>query len=79
VIKLDSNLYDWFQSRNLNLVDRRTVTISMLDETHSAKVSWTLFDAFPVKFSHSPLKSTSNEVEVVSLELSVGKTEVKML
>lgn len=49
---------------------RRTVIITLMDETNTAIVSWTLTNAFPVKVQFSDLKADANEVAVDTLELA---------
>jgi len=41
--------YNWFATINLNQVERRNLTISLLDESHSPVMSWSVQNAFPVK------------------------------
>ena len=66
----DSTLFEWFNEIKLNTIKRRTVVISLLDETGAAKMVWTLHDAFPTKITGADLKSESNEMAVESLEIS---------
>jgi len=49
---------------------RRTVIITLVDETNTSVVSWTLTNAFPIKVQFSDLKSDANEVAVDTIELA---------
>lgn len=49
---------------------RRTVIITLLDETNTAVVSWTLTNAFPVKVQFNDMKADANEVAVETIELA---------
>jgi phage tail-like protein len=66
----DSDFYKWVQNINLDAaVERRDITISLLDETHAPVMSWKAKQAFPVKLAASDLKSDGNEVAIESIEL----------
>src|SRR5687767_2193564 len=56
----DNTLFQWLSSVNLNKPDRRTLTISLLDETHSAIVVYTCQNCWPTKFDGVTFKSTGN-------------------
>jgi len=67
----DSDFYKWVQNINLDAaVERRDLTISLLDETHAPVMSWKAKQAFPVKLAASDLKSDGNEVAIESIELA---------
>ena len=67
----DSDFYKWVQNINLDAaVERRDLTISLLDETHAPVMSWKAKQAFPVKLAASDLKSDGNEVAIKSIELA---------
>ncbi len=66
----DKEFYLWIRTVNLNKVERRDVTISLLNEKHEAVISWKITNAFPVKVQASDLKSDGNEVAIETLELA---------
>jgi len=66
----DAKLWNWYSEIKMNTIKRRTVVISLLDETGNPKMVWTLLNAFPVKISGPDLKSTGNEVAVEALEIA---------
>jgi phage tail-like protein len=70
IVKDDSDFITWYKSIALNQVDRRTVTIKLLDEEHNPTVTWTVKNAFPVKMDGPGLKATGNEVAIETLELA---------
>lgn len=70
MVKGDSDYKAWYESISLNKVERRTVTIKLLDEEHNPTVTWTVKNAFPVKFEGPGLKATGNEVAIETLELA---------
>lgn len=66
----DQEFYNWIRTINLNKVERRDVTISLLNENHEPVITWKARNAFPVKVQASDLKSDGNEVAIETLELA---------
>ena len=46
------------------------ITISLLNEADNPLVTWTVYNAFPVKWTTSDLKAAGNEVVIESIEFS---------
>ena len=69
-LEADSDFYKWVNEISLNKVTRRTIIISLLNETHAPVMSWKIEEAFPVKVQASDLKSDGNEVAIESIELA---------
>lgn len=67
VFKGDSKFWDWLKDIQMNTVQRKTVTIRLLDEAGSPVMVWTLLNAFPTKVSGTDLKAQGNEVAVESI------------
>ncbi len=63
-------LYEWFMRFEEGKMERKTVTISLLDLTESAVVSWQLINAWPTKYIAPSFDATSSEVSIEQLELS---------
>lgn len=61
---------DWYNAIKMNTIMRRTVVISLLDESLAPKQTWTLHNAWPTKITATDLKSEGNEVAVESLEIA---------
>lgn len=68
--KGDNDFYAWFNTIQLNTVERRDITISLLNENHEPVVVWKVKNAFPVKVTSTDLKADGNEVAIESLELA---------
>jgi len=66
----DTEFYTWIKTVNLNKVERRDVTISLLNEKHEPVITWRVHNAFPVKLQASDLKADGNEVAIETLELA---------
>lgn len=66
----DNRYWDWFSQIEMNVIKRVPVTISLLDETGSATMVWTLNNAWPTRISGTDLRSDGNEVAVETLEIA---------
>ncbi len=66
----DNKYWDWFNQIEMNVIKRVPVTISLLDQTGSATMVWTLNNAWPTKISGTDLKSDGNEVAVETIEIA---------
>ncbi|SIO51683.1 conserved hypothetical phage tail region protein [Rhodovulum sp. ES.010] len=66
----DSTLWDWVAEVKINTVERRAVTIRLLDEAGAPAMIWRLVNAFPVKVQGTDLKAEGNEVVIETLELA---------
>jgi len=54
----------------MNIIKRKAITISLLDEGHNPTMVWKLQNAFPVKIQGTDLKAEGNEVAVESIEIA---------
>lgn len=70
VFKGDNEFYIWLNTIALNTVERRDLTISLLNEKHEPVVVWKVTNAFPVKVQSTDLKGDGNEVAIEQLELA---------
>lgn len=68
--KSDNEYYAWINSTRQTEVERRTITISLLDETGAPAVTWKVKNAFPVKVQSTDLKADGNEVAIETLEIA---------
>ncbi|MGD8777793.1 MAG: phage tail protein [Ignavibacteria bacterium] len=70
VLPTDNEFYDWLNTTKLNKVERRDLTISLLNENHEPVMTWKAVSAFPVKIEGPGLKATGNEVAIESIEVA---------
>lgn len=70
MLKSDSRLFTWFSEIKLNTIARKTVTISLLDESDAPAMVWTLTNAWPTKIVSTDLKSDGNEVAIETVEIA---------
>jgi len=65
----DNDFYDWWSSIKLESVERRDITISLLNEDHEPVVTWKVKNAWPSKVTPTDLKSDDNSVAIETMEL----------
>ena len=70
VFKGDNEFYNWLNTISLNTVERRDLTISLLNENHEPVVTWKIKNAFPVKVQSTDLKADGSEVAIEQLDVA---------
>ncbi len=65
----DNEFYDWWASTKLETVERRDITISLLNEEHTPVMIWNVKNAWPSKITPTDLKSDDNSIAIESMEL----------
>jgi phage tail-like protein len=66
----DNDYYKWFNTVKLNTIERRDITVSLLNENHEPVVVWKIKSAWPVKIQSPDLKSDANETAIESIEVA---------
>ncbi len=70
-------LYEWLQAGVEGPVDRKTVTVTVLDEAGEAAASWQFVNAWPCRYTGPDFNATASEVAIEALELAhEGTTRV---
>ena len=70
IVKGDNEFFQWINTVSLNQVERRDLTISLLDETHAPVMLWKVKNAWPVKLESPLFNAHASEVAIESLELA---------
>src|SRR5687767_1119297 len=65
----DNELYEWWNTVSMNTIQRRDITISLLNENHEPVVTWKVRNAWPTKVEGASLKADGNEVAIESITL----------
>ena len=65
-----SDLWNWWKTVRDGALQRRTVVITLLDDSRQPVLRWTLLEAWPVKWELSELDASKNEVAIETLELA---------
>jgi phage tail-like protein len=66
----DNEYYDWWNTVALNTVERRDITISLLNEAHEPVVVWKVKNAWPTKVTSTDLNASGNETAIETLVLT---------
>ena len=66
----DNEYYTWWNTVKLNTIERRDITISLLNEEHEPVITWKVKNAWPLKVQSTDLKGDGNEVAIESMELA---------
>lgn len=66
----DNDFFKWWKTVALNTIERRDVTISLLNENHEPVVVWKIKNAWPSKVQSTDLKSDDNGVAIETIELA---------
>ena len=70
-------MWDWINKVQLNIVQRETVTISLLDEKNEPMKTWELTNAWPKKITVEGFKADSNTPSMETLILAHEGVTVK--
>jgi phage tail-like protein len=70
VFKSDNDYFNWWNTVSLNTIERRDVTVSLLNEAHEPVMVWKIKNAWPAKIGSTDLKADGNEIAIESIELA---------
>ncbi len=63
-------LYDWIIAGVDGAVERKTITITLLDEEEAPAASWQVINAWPMKYTAPDFNATSSEIAIETLEIA---------
>ena len=66
----DKSMWDWGNSVRTGRVERKTISVLLLDSLRNEKWRWVFRDAFPVKWNATDLSGTGNAVVIESVEFA---------
>jgi phage tail-like protein len=70
-------IYDWMITGVNGAVDRKTITITLLDEEDNPAASWQVINAWPMRYNAPDFNALSSEIAVESIEIAhEGMTRV---
>lgn len=70
IISEENGFWEWWNTIQSGTVERRTVTVSLLNEEHDPVMNWEIADAWPTKVEGPGLNATGNEIAVETLEFA---------
>lgn len=69
-------LWSWMQATIEGRVERKDISVIMLDTTGSSEVlRWNLFDAWPAEWQGAPLDALGRDVAIETLKLAFDRLE----
>ncbi len=69
IVEKNNDLFNWFNNNGAPNVERRDITISLLNDEGNPVMVWNISQAWPIKLEGPGLKATGNEVAIESIEL----------
>ena len=69
-LTLDLSLWQWFANVLGGNVDRRDLTITLLDQSEKPVLIWRIHKAWPCKWTGPILQANSSEVAIETLEIT---------
>ncbi|MBS1510485.1 MAG: phage tail protein [Bacteroidetes bacterium] len=69
IVEKNNDLFNWFNNNGSPNVERRDLTISLLNDEGNPVMVWTVLQAWPTKVEGPGLKATGNEIAIESIEL----------
>jgi phage tail-like protein len=70
IFRGDNEYFEWWNTVALNTVQRRDVTVSLLNEQHEPVMVWKVKNAWPAKIASTDLKGDGNEIAIETVELA---------
>lgn len=69
VFASDNEYYQWWNTVQLNSIERRDITIKLLNSDGDPEVTWNVKNAWPTKVQSPGLKSDASEAAIESMEI----------
>ncbi len=66
----DNEYFQWWNTVKLNTIERRDITVSLLNEEHEPLIVWKIKNAWPLKVQPTDLKADGSEVAIETIELA---------
>jgi phage tail-like protein len=63
-------LWEWWERVRDGEVDRRNISIKLLDDRREVVARWNVFQAWPVRYTAPDLNAESDDVAIEALELT---------
>ena len=70
IIQGDHQFYEWIKTNNFGVVEKRDISIHLLDQKHQPILTWKVRNAFPSKYIGPTLLANDSSLATESLILS---------
>lgn len=62
-------LYGWINTVQINQIEKKDITVHLLNEEGNPVITWNVLNAFPTKLDAPAFDATSNDVAIETMEL----------
>lgn len=66
-------LYDWINSIQINLVEKKDITVQLCDENGAPVIVWKVINAFPTSLEAPTFDATTNDVAIENMQLMADR------
>ncbi len=66
----NNEFFDWMNTVKMHTIERRDITISLLNEEHEPVMVWKVKNAWPAKLVSTDMKADDNNVAIDLIELA---------
>ncbi len=77
ITKGDNDFFEWMNTKRNQAIEKRNLTINLLNDEHEPVLSWRLTNAFPVRLLSPTLDSLSSDIAVEELELAYESMQIE--
>jgi phage tail-like protein len=70
IVKSDNDFFNWINTKQIGAIERRDITIRLLNETHTPVVVWKVKNAFPVHYYGPVLNANDSGLAIETLVLT---------
>jgi phage tail-like protein len=78
IFKTDNEFYEWWNTVALNTIQRRDITVQLLDENHDPVMIWNIKNAWPTSVEGPGLNAKSDEVAIETLTVAFESLSIKL-
>ena len=71
-------LYEWFKQTKQGSLERKDITISILNEEKQPIATWKLINCWPTKYSGSTLNAKGNKFVIETLEIATEDVDLEI-
>ena len=69
-------LYGWISTMKTNQIEKKDITVALLDETGTPVITWHVLNAFPTKLEAPSFDAKSNDAAIESMELMADTIQI---
>ena len=79
IVTGDNDFFNWINTKQIGTIERRDITIRLLNEAHEPVVVWKVKNAFPVNYFGPVLLSNDGDIAIETLVLTHEGISVEAL